>query len=102
MKKILSGLAVVAFALAGNVYADAGSGHGDMSKPFGTMCAYGLSMGKSVNTDCTINWTDTNTKMEYCFSNEEAKTNWAKDIHGNMAKATTEYGKMHSNPTHQG
>jgi len=52
---------------------------------FNDMCAMGLTMGKEVKTDCSIN-AEIDGKT-YCFGNEDAKTEFMKDPAGNLAKA---------------
>lgn len=54
---------------------------------YGGHCAYGLTTGQEVKTDCKINWTDPATKKMYCFSSEQAKTSWAADVKNNMVRA---------------
>jgi YHS domain-containing protein len=51
-------------------------------KEYGHMCAMSLARGK---TDCSINAQIDG--MTYCFGNEDAKTTFMKDPHGNLAKA---------------
>jgi YHS domain-containing protein len=73
MKKISIALsaAVIAFA------AQAGE--------LDNQCVYGLSLGKSVKTDCKVH------KLiegkDYCFSSEDAMSKFEKDEKGNLAKA---------------
>ncbi len=88
MRKLLSVIAVTCLFASTAFAADAAKGE------YGNHCAWGLTMGKQVMTDCKINWTDTATHKTYCFSSEEAKTNWAKDTAGGIAKATTEFSKV--------
>ena len=60
---------------------------------FNNMCTEGLSLGKDVNTDCSINaLLDGKT---YCFGSEQAKTDFMKDPKGNLAKAQTYYSSKH-------
>jgi len=60
---------------------------------FDNMCTQGLTSGKEVKTDCSVNTTmDGKT---YCFGNEAAKTEFMKDPKGNMAKAQTYYTSKH-------
>lgn len=60
---------------------------------FDNMCTQGLTMGKDVKTDCSVNTTmDGKT---YCFGNEAAKTEFMKDPKGNLAKAQTYYSSKH-------
>ena len=61
---------------------------------YGNHCAWGLTMGKQVATDCKINWQDSTTHKTYCFSSEEAKSSFAKDTAGNTKKADAEYTKI--------
>lgn len=67
---------------------------------YGNHCAYGLTRGKVVDTDCKINWQDTATKKTYCFSSEEMKKEFAKDTAGNIKKADIEYAKVHDEHDH--
>ena len=87
MKKIVAG-AIASLFVAGVAFAAPTAGE------FGNHCAWGLTMGKQVATDCKINWTDEKTHKTYCFSSDEAKTSWAKDVAGNEQKASTEYSKI--------
>ncbi len=60
---------------------------------FNNMCTEGLSLGKDINTDCSINaLLDGKT---YCFGSEQAKTDFMKDPKGNLAKAQTYYSSKH-------
>lgn len=88
MRKLLSVIAVTCLFASTAFAADAAKGE------YGNHCAWGLTMGKQVMTDCKINWTDAATKKTYCFSSEEAKSNWAKDTHGSLAKADAEFSKV--------
>lgn len=56
-------------------------------------CALSLSMGKTAQTDCTVNWADPKGTGTYCFSNEEAKAAWSKDPINNMIAAEKVYAK---------
>ncbi len=73
---------------------------------YGNHCAWGLTMGKQVMTDCKINWKDSASNKTYCFSNEEAKSHWAKDTKTNITKANSEYAKIstkgHEHPATHG
>ena len=64
-----------------------------VSGEFSNMCAEGLSLGKDINTDCSING-DFKGKT-YCFGSGQAKTDFMKDPTGNLAKAQTYYSKKH-------
>lgn len=99
MRKVISALAVTLLA-AGTAFAADTATPGTVHGEFGNQCAYGLTMGKQVMTDCKINWQDPTTHKTYCFSSEEAKTNWAKDVKSNIAKADTTFGKVAGGTTH--
>jgi YHS domain-containing protein len=80
--KVLFTAALLAFAAAS--YAGKGE--------FGDLCATGLTMGKEVKTDCSINQ-----KIDgktYCFSGEEPKAMFMKDPKANLAKAQQNFDKM--------
>ncbi|MEZ5827803.1 MAG: hypothetical protein R3D30_06695 [Hyphomicrobiales bacterium] len=62
------------------------------SGQFKDMCAWGLANSKEVQTDCTVSG-DYNGKT-YCFSSEQAKTDFMKNPKQNLAKAR-EYYKSH-------
>jgi len=58
---------------------------------FNNECAYGLSLGKHVKTDCSVSEKiDGNT---YCFSSAEAKNKFMADAGGNMRKAQETFGR---------
>lgn len=59
-------------------------------------CAYGLTKGMKVATDCSINWKGTDGST-YCFSTEANKGEWAKDTTTNMAKADAGYAQLTAN-----
>ena len=63
---------------------------------FGNHCAMGLTMGKQVTTDCSINWTDSKTHKTYCFSSEAMKNEWAKNTEANEKKASEQFAKLGS------
>ena len=61
---------------------------------FNNMCAEGLSLGKDINTDCSIN-----AKLEgktYCFGSKEAMAEFMKNPKENLAKAQAYYSKKHA------
>jgi YHS domain-containing protein len=60
---------------------------------FSNMCTEGLSLGKDVQTDCSIN-AQLNGKT-YCFGSKDAMTEFMKDPTGNLAKAQTYYSSKH-------
>jgi len=87
MKKIFAA-AIASLFVAGSAFAAPTTGE------YGKHCAWGLTMGKQVATDCSINWTDSTSHKTYCFSSQEAKTSWAKDTTANTKKADTEFSKV--------
>jgi YHS domain-containing protein len=60
---------------------------------FNNMCADSLSLGKDVNTDCSINADFKG--HTYCFGSDEAKTHFMKEPEGNLAKAQSYYSSKH-------
>lgn len=81
MKKIAIA-AALAFA-AGSAFANSGE--------FNNECAYGLTMGKHVKTDCSIS--EKIDGKTYCFSGAEVKTKFMADAKGNMKKAQEFFGR---------
>ena len=74
----LLGLATAAWAVTGE---------------YGNMCTMGLSSGKDIQTDCSIN-----SQIEgktCCFGSKEAMTEFMKNPKENLAKAQTYYSKKH-------
>ena len=60
---------------------------------FNNMCTEGLSLGKDIATDCSIN-----SQLQgktYCFGSKEAMAEFMKDPTGNLAKAQTYYTTKH-------
>ncbi len=60
---------------------------------FNNMCTEGLSLGKDIATDCSIN-----AQLQgktYCFGSKEAMAEFMKDPTGNLAKAQTYYSSKH-------
>ena len=60
---------------------------------FDNQCSWGLANGKHVKTDCSVNAAIKG--KTYCFSNEQAKTEFMKAPDANLAKATFTYGEKH-------
>ena len=60
---------------------------------FNNMCTEGLSLGKDINTDCSIN-AQVQGKT-YCFGSKEAMADFMKDPTGNLAKAQSYYTSKH-------
>ena len=75
----LFGLATAALAVTGE---------------FNNMCTEGLSLGKDVNTDCSIN-AELQGKT-YCFGSKEAMTEFMKNPTENLAKAQAYYSQTHA------
>lgn len=91
--------AIIAFVASVLIAAPAFAATTDATKgEFGNHCAYGLTMGKQVMTDCKINWVDKG--KTYCFSSEEAKANFAKDAAANVKKAEEGFAKASAGTTH--
>ena len=60
---------------------------------FNNMCTEGLSLGKDINTDCSIN-----AKLQgktYCFGSKEAMGMFMQNPKDNLAKAQTYYSSKH-------
>ncbi len=75
---LLLGLATAAMAATGE---------------FSNMCTEGLSLGKDIATDCSIN-----AQLQgktYCFGSKDAMAEFMKDPTGNLAKAQTYYSSKH-------
>ena len=75
---LLLGLATAAMAATGE---------------FNNMCTEGLSLGKDIATDCSIN-----AQLQgktYCFGSKDAMAEFMKDPTGNLAKAQTYYSSKH-------
>ena len=53
---------------------------------FDNSCAFGLTQGQTVQTDCSINWTAPDGKV-YCFSRESSKEAFLKNPTENIQKA---------------
>lgn len=94
MKKVFVALCA-SLLIAGTAFAAAPATTGE----FGGHDAMGLAMGKQIQTDCKINWTDPKTSKEYCFSTEAMKKDWAKNTAMNTEKATKEYAKLSTEKT---
>jgi YHS domain-containing protein len=59
---------------------------------FNEECAYGLSVGKHVKTDCSVS--EQIGGKTYCFSSPDAKTKFMADAQGNMKKAQETFGRQ--------
>ena len=57
---------------------------------FDDSCAMGLASGQMAKTDCSVTWTDTDGKV-YCFSNEDARSEFLKAPEVYIAGAETFY-----------
>lgn len=88
MKRIAIALSMLAFLSAPAAFAATGSSvHGE----YANFCAWGLINGKQVMTDCSINWKDGSTGKIYCFSSEQAKTQWSTNTASNITKANAAF-----------
>ena len=83
IKAIVTSALAGAFALGLATAAIAGE--------FDNQCSWGLANGKKVLTDCSVNAAIKG--KTYCFSNEQAKTEFMKNPDANLAKAATVYGE---------
>jgi YHS domain-containing protein len=84
MKLLATAISVAALTLTLSSFAAEGE--------FGQLCATGLSMGKEVPTDCSVNMMiDGKT---YCFSSAEAKAMFEQDSQGMLAKAMENFDKL--------
>lgn len=90
--------AIIAFVASALLAAPAFAATEAPKGEFANHCAYGLTMGKQVMTDCKINWVDKG--KTYCFSSEEAKTNFSKDTAANLKKAEEGYAKATAGTAH--
>ena len=90
--------AIVAFVASALLAVPAFAATTETKGEFGNHCAYGLTMGKQVMTDCKINWVDHG--KTYCFSSEEAKTNFSKDTAANLKKAEEGFAKANAGAAH--
>lgn len=59
---------------------------------YGNECAWGLSQGKHVMTDCSINMTRADGKT-YCFSSDRAMDSFMSNPVQNMSRSTETYGR---------
>jgi hypothetical protein len=59
---------------------------------YGDMCVTGMSMGKEVPTDCSINMVMDGKTL--CFSGDKAKDMFMKDPKGMMMNADENFAKM--------
>ena len=64
---------------------------------FGGMCAVGLSDGKRVPTNCSVNWEGDG--KTYCFSGDEAKGIFLKDPAGILARAKERFAAVDAEST---
>jgi YHS domain-containing protein len=60
---------------------------------FGNMCTMGLALHKNISTVCSVN--TVYRSKTYCFGNEQAKAEFLKHPHANLAKAQAFYRKEH-------
>lgn len=60
---------------------------------YGGLCAYSLSQGEKVATDCSIYFQSPNEAQPFCFSSEQAKSDFAEDLEKNTLQAEGEFKK---------
>ena len=60
---------------------------------FGNQCSWGLANNKNVATDCSVN--SSIAGKTYCFSSQDAKSNFMKNPTANLAKAESFYKSEH-------
>ena len=97
MRKLLSAIAVTLLVASTAFAADTATA--PIKGEYGNNCAWGVTQGKTVHTDCSVNWVDTTTHKTYCFSTQEAKASWAKDTKASITKADAEYPKVATTTT---
>ncbi|MEP7228346.1 MAG: hypothetical protein ABI785_13340 [Gemmatimonadales bacterium] len=86
--RALSTLVTGALLLGASVAMANEGGRGE----FGEQCAYGLSQGQKVMTDCSINFVnDRGTKL--CFSSQKNAVKFMSNYDQNMAAASKNYGR---------
>ncbi|XSG82922.1 MAG: hypothetical protein ACPW61_03860 [Methyloligella sp. ZOD6] len=85
-KAYLTSAAAAGLLLGSTVVATAATGEYD------NMCAMGLAMEKTIQTDCSINAEIGG--ETYCFGSEEAKATFMEDPEGNIAKAEEFYSTV--------
>ncbi len=81
---LLAGAFLVMSSIA---FADAGRGE------FGGQCAYGLSIGKQIKTDCKVSHQD-DRGFTLCFMNEQVKNKFMSSYDKNLSKARENFGRM--------
>jgi hypothetical protein len=61
-------------------------------------CATGLAIYEVlVETDCSVNWTDSRSERIYCFSSEAAMEEFLEDTDANIAKADKKFVELGAN-----
>ncbi len=60
---------------------------------FDKHCAWGLSQGKKVKTDCSDFIADNRTGKVYCFSNNQVKYQFFSNYEDNIKKADKTFGR---------
>ena len=83
MSRVYTSSALIALTLGLATAAYAATGQ------FGNMCTWGLANHKDVQTDCSVNATLKG--KTYCFSSNDAKSQFMKHPRSNLAKAQSFY-----------
>lgn len=65
--------------------------HAVKKAEFNDECAFGLTLGKHVPTDCSVS--EQIDGKTYCFSSDGSRQKFMKDPKGNLAKALESFGK---------
>lgn len=66
---------------------------------FGGQCAMGLAEGKRISTTCSVTWRDEADGKTYCFASEQSKSEFLKDVHGNLERAKENFALGESEDT---
>ena len=80
-------------ALVGTVLLGLTTGAYAATGQFDDLCAWGLANHKDVHTNCSVNTTIKG--KTYCFSSEDAKSQFMKNPSTNLAKARSFYKGEH-------
>ena len=88
MRSVKLLVAVTMVAVSAVSYAEEGEVEGE----YDNLCVTGLSMGKEVETDCSIN-VEMDDKI-YCFSSPKAKAAFEKNPQGTIKKADATFTKL--------
>jgi YHS domain-containing protein len=82
MRAITTTLLAATLALGATMAAAGEGGRGE----FGEQCAYGLSQGMKVETDCSINFVG-DRGIKYCFSSQQNAVKFMSNFEKNLKAA---------------